>query len=156
MATKVQKNIFDSNNENQNIPSAEVINALKTEMTDAATLKLINTVKALEQYYGLEITDLINNIDDFINHFHTNELMKRDIKERIDYYEKNGSYGDVNRLLSCIKEECRTYELDSEALDTELFSMRTLKKFISDLAVVFALNQPLRDRKINETTTQNS
>lgn len=140
------------NNKNQNTPSAEVINVLKTEMTNAATLKLINTVKKVEQYYGLEITDLISNIDDFINHFHTNELMKRDIKERIEYFQNNKTGNTAEDILSFVKEECKTYDLESECLNRELFAMRMLKKFISDIAVVFALNQPVYDRKREEFT----
>ncbi|WP_185269454.1 hypothetical protein [Chryseobacterium bernardetii] len=143
------------NNKTQNMPSAEVIDILKDEMTDAATLKLISAIKELEEYYGLQVTNTLSTIDDFINHYHTNESTKRDIKERIEYYENRTANNDVNGLLSYIKEECNPLDIESDALHSQLFEMRMIKKFISDIAVVFALNQPVYDRKREQFTKIN-
>lgn len=151
MNSKVQKNIQDSNEYlKTNSPSLEVIELLQSNMTDAATVRLIEIVSELDQYYGTSLTDTICTIDDFINHYHTSELIKKDIKERIEYFERRDSNYDVSRLISYIKEECEPMDLESEQLNSDLFSMRMIKKFISDMAVVFALNQPVHDRKREE------
>ena len=139
----------------QNTPSVEVINLISTEMTDAATLKLINVVKELEQYYGLEVTEMVSIIDDFINHFHTNEMIKTEIKEEINYYRKSYKVSHVDNLLNDISDKCVTYDSEAQALNHDLFALRMCKKFISDIALVFALNQPVRDRKIEEVTKNN-
>lgn len=139
------KNTF----ENYNI-SIEVLELLKSEMTDAATIKLINIVKQFEECYGNEVTEIIMQVDEYINQYQTNEIRHKEIIEQIDYFQNNNvSYG-VDDLLSTIKKKCEPDQREYITVSRELYDLGSLKKFISDIAVVFALNEPLYERKRNE------
>ena len=138
------------NTETINTPSAEVIELLKAEMTDVATLKLIKAFKEFEQYYGIEVTEMISQINFFTRYYQTSENKKREILETYNNYKSNPNREEGRNLFYTLESRCEADDRAADSISADMSDLDVLQKFISDLAVVFALNEPVYERKREE------
>ena len=120
-------------------------------MTNSAQTHLLEVSEKFINFYGIEITNLVYNIDYYIRYYQETELQKRELQSAYDGYVNNEVGCGIENLLSTVLKstdpECRSVQ----AVNEDMFDFSLLKKFISDLAVVSALNEPERIRVREET-----
>jgi len=119
-------------------------------MENTAQKHLMKEVDKLEDFYGTTIIDLIEIIDFYINYYHHTESQKRELFSAHDAYERNEAGAGVNNLLATIQ-SIDIEERTCTAVNNDMFDLLLLKKFISNLGVTFALNEPERQRKSAES-----
>lgn len=122
-------------------------------MENTAQKHLMKIVDKLEEFYGTDIVDIVEIIDFYINYYHHTESQKRELFSAHDAYKRNEAGADVNNLLATIQ-GINIEERTCTAVNSDMFDLLLLKKFISNLGVTFALNEPERQRKSAEAIKQ--
>ncbi|WP_028123261.1 hypothetical protein [Epilithonimonas tenax] len=124
-------------------------------MENLAQNHLIKAASKLESYYGVDIVEWIEIIDFYINYYHHSEFLKRELYCAVEGYKNNELGCGVDSLLKTI-DDFDIEERCSSAVNSDMFDMSLLKKFISNMAVSFAFNEPERQARYAEVRKQHA
>ncbi|WP_313029477.1 hypothetical protein [Soonwooa sp.] len=124
-------------------------------MTPTAQNRLNCIIKTFESNYGIDVVDLIEVIDRYINYYHNTEMVKRDLLCAYDDFDINSTSCGIENVLQTIKNHVDIEERTSAAVENDMFDLMMLKKFITELAVVFALNFPRHEETQEEFIKSN-
>lgn len=116
-------------------------------MENSTQKKLLEVVGELESYYGNDITELISTLDRYTNYYHHNENLKRELLSAYTGYKDKESGCGENNLLATIENCLDLEDWSAKAIQNNMHDISMIKKFIADLAVVFTLNIPEKERK---------
>lgn len=118
-------------------------------MENSAQKKLLEVVGELESYFGNDITEVISTLDRYTNYYHHNENLKRELLSAYNGYKNNDPGSGEDNLLSTVEDCLDLEDWSAKAIQNNMFDIAMIKKFIADLAVVFTLNIPEKERKSN-------
>lgn len=106
--------------------------------------KLMKNITALEDWYGVDVTILIEVMDRYTRYYQHNENQKRELECAYNDFKEGIAGAGIDNLLLTIKDVFISDDRSVNAINEDVFDLSMLKKFIADLGVVFALNSSYR------------